>query len=410
MKKKMLVIPGPFVPYNDTLTLLNYKRLAYLDLSFDVLAIGAREDESIKRELANDENYSKFNVKRILDYKKMDIVRNPFCLPYFIFAYFKYRVEALKLIKNNEYDYLYTASHPGMVHLIGKEIKRIKPNIKWFASFSDPIKGSPYKNDPEVNKRSIFYQIAFKIGTFFYVGDYYEEAAVKNADNLVFICEEQRDFTCGQYKDTEKLINKSMIIPLSIDDNWQMYRDLLLETKKQTNKPLIASHLGRVYGLRKIDEFLLALKELKEDEIISSDIIVFNQYDEIDEKTKQLVNDYNLGDIFKIHEKVSYKESIEIMKDSDILLLFDSLMPKEKIQPYLPSKIAEYLILKKPILALCGKNSPSYRIINKSRCGVTGETKEELKQALIDLISETKFEDYNARILLTRNNIMELNK
>ena len=40
---------------------------------------------------------------------------------------------------------------------------------------------------------------------------------------------------------------------------------LINEKKKETNKPLRAVHLGRLYGLRKINTFLEALKELKKD-------------------------------------------------------------------------------------------------------------------------------------------------
>ena len=40
-------------------------------------------------------------------------------------------------------------------------------------------------------------------------------------------------------------------------------------------------------------------------------------------------------------------------------------MPKAKIQPYLPSKIVEYLMLQKPILGICDNNSPSYRILKE---------------------------------------------
>ena len=40
----MFVVPGPFVPYNDTITLLTYKRLRNLDLDMDVFAFRGKED------------------------------------------------------------------------------------------------------------------------------------------------------------------------------------------------------------------------------------------------------------------------------------------------------------------------------------------------------------------------------
>ena len=47
----MFVVPGPFVPYNDTITLLTYKRLRNLDLDMDVFAFKGKEDQGLLKEL-----------------------------------------------------------------------------------------------------------------------------------------------------------------------------------------------------------------------------------------------------------------------------------------------------------------------------------------------------------------------
>ena len=60
MTRRMLVIPGGFVPYNDTVTLLAYKRLRKMDYLMDVLAFKGKEDQGILKELMNDEDYHKF--------------------------------------------------------------------------------------------------------------------------------------------------------------------------------------------------------------------------------------------------------------------------------------------------------------------------------------------------------------
>ena len=63
MSKKMLVIPGGFVPYNDTVTLLSYKHLRNLDCEMDVIALNGQVDEGIKQSLNQDINYKKFNIE-----------------------------------------------------------------------------------------------------------------------------------------------------------------------------------------------------------------------------------------------------------------------------------------------------------------------------------------------------------
>ena len=55
-KNKMLVIPGGFVPYNDTVTLICYKHLRNLDCMMDVVALKGKEDHSLTKELEKDLN------------------------------------------------------------------------------------------------------------------------------------------------------------------------------------------------------------------------------------------------------------------------------------------------------------------------------------------------------------------
>lgn len=69
--------------------------------------------------------------------------------------------------------------------------------------FLAPLRVLHIKKDPNLEKRSIFYRIAFNVGSFVYMNNKYEEVAIKNADKLIFICEEQRDFTLNQYPNSD---------------------------------------------------------------------------------------------------------------------------------------------------------------------------------------------------------------
>ena len=71
MTKKMLIIPGGFVPYNDTVTLLLYKRLRNLDYRFDVLALRGDADDGIAAELEKDVNFKKFNIRYLCDVRNV---------------------------------------------------------------------------------------------------------------------------------------------------------------------------------------------------------------------------------------------------------------------------------------------------------------------------------------------------
>ena len=393
MKDKMLVIPGSFVPYNDTVTLLTYKRLRNLDMDIDVFCFKGKQDDSIYEELKNDSQFSKFNIIYTTDLD-WAVPRNyPLRLPISLFLMNKYVYDSLKIFEKGDYKYIYTSIVPGISHLAGNMIKKKHPEVIWYASFSDPFKASPYK-DSDLNNKSFVYKIMFKVGSYFLYNDKYEEVAINNADKLIFICDEQRDFTLRQYDNYEKLKEKSLIYPLTYIPDWKMYQDLMT-VKHIKSQPLQAVHLGRLYGLRKIDTFIEALKELKQEYPELNKQIVFHQYSEIQDEDLRKIKEYDLQDLFVVHDKVSYQESINIMKQADVLILFDSLMPNQKIQPYLPSKIVEYLMLKKQILAICDDNSPSYRILNEYGFKYLGSDKNIIKKNIMALIDDDDILDYS---------------
>ena len=384
MKDRMFVASGSFVPYNDTVTLLTYKRLRNLDLDIDVFCFKGKEDPSLLKELEKDEQFKKFHLNYTTDLN-WAVPRNyPFRLPISLVYIKKYIDDALKEFEKKEYKYLFTSIVPGVSHLAGLKIKQKHPEVKWIASFSDPFKNSPYKKS-DLSDRSFIYRILFNVGGYALYNDRYEEAAVLNADRLVFICEEQRDFTLKQYPDYEMLLKKSVIYPLTYIPEWKMYEELL-DVPEVHHTPKRAVHLGRLYGLRKIDSFLEALRELKEEDAVLKDKIVFHQYSEIQAPDVKKIKEYGLEELFVLHDKVTYQESVEIMKDNDVLVLFDTLMPGAQVQPYLPSKIVEYLMLKKPILSICDSNSPSYRILKEYGFDTVGSDKDTIKENIKKII------------------------
>ena len=390
----MFVVPGPFVPYNDTITLLTYKRLRNLDLDMDVFAFRGKEDAGLLKELEKDENFKKFHISYTSDVDHAIARNHPWRLPESLMLMYKYIQDSVREFEKGNYKYLFTSIVPGVSHLCGKAIKKRHPEVIWYASFSDPFKNSPYKK-ADLEGRSIFYKFIYSVGGFTLYNSKYEEAAVLNADKLIFICKEQMEYTLSQYKNTAELKKKAIIMPLTYIPEWKMYSSLINDKKRVSNKPLQAVHLGRLYGLRKINTFLEALKELKEEDKDLSKKIVFHQYSEIQAPDVKKIKEYDLEDVFVLHKTVSYDKSVEVMKESDILVLFDTLMSDKPVQPYLPSKIVEYLLLRKPILGICDKNSPSYRILKEHGFNEVGSDVESIKMNIKRMIDGVSIEDYS---------------
>ena len=70
--KKCLVVPGPFLPYNDTITQLCYKHLRLLDMEYDVCALSNEaKDPDFERFLSNDPYYNKFHIHNVDKYNNV---------------------------------------------------------------------------------------------------------------------------------------------------------------------------------------------------------------------------------------------------------------------------------------------------------------------------------------------------
>ena len=401
MTKNILVIPGGFVPYNDTVTLLSYKHLRSLNAKMDVIALKGKEDEGLTQSLKEDENFKKFNIEyfgyyddTVATYERKNVVS---CF----FNFIKYCFYAKNKAKEKKYDVVYTSSIPSFTHLSGYFIKKmLKDDIVWIASFSDPLYKSPYKKDLESFKE---YNIIQKIGFFVYIWIYmngmYEKIAQKYADKVLYICKEQKEFMISHYPNQEELNKKAMVIPLNYIKDWSIYKDLLIKNKTK-NKKKIISHFGRIYGLRKIDLVLHAIKELKEEIPNLSEKLVFEQYGQILDRYVNMIEELNIGDIFKCFDKISYNDVMDKMHKSDALALYDTFVKEDEMQPYLPSKSLEYLLLKKDLLILAQKNSPTYRIFNSYGYKCTDNDVNSIKERIKEILySDNGYRDYDISTL-----------
>lgn len=407
MNKRLLAITGAFVPNNDTITLITYKHLRLLDYLIDVIALKGEEDPALKEILQKDPCFHKFHIEYITDYDKAIATlekKNVLCG---IFNTIKYIKAAKTRFYGNKYEVIYYSSIPAFTHLAAYLIKRKNKNVIWIASFSDPLVNSPYKKDKEtINEYNLITKIGFYVYIFVYMNNLYEKLAMKYADKLIYISDEQRDFMIASNRqlDSSILQVKSQVIPLNYIKDWPIYQDMIdQQSKHVTNQPLIAAHFGRIYGLRKIDSFLEALQLLNAEIPELYEKIIFKQYGEIIPRYQAMIKSYHLEKLFIIEDKIPYNEALIKMKDCDILLLFDTLTKQDEPQPYLPSKILEYIILRKPILALCQKNSPANRLLTGLGYDCLANDAMEIHDFLITMLNDIPEFNYDISIFENSN-------
>ena len=128
MKNRILVISWFYPPVNSSEGLVTYKLLKASKYEYDVFT----QRNNALWSYGNKDNLSECkNVKSIFAKAKN------------LESWTKEAIEYYK--KNQEkYDIIMTRSMPPESHKIGLEIKKINPNIKWIASFGDPIAENPY--------------------------------------------------------------------------------------------------------------------------------------------------------------------------------------------------------------------------------------------------------------------------
>ena len=390
-KNTCLVVPGTFLPYNEVTTQLVYKQLRLLPLRYEVCALdGEKEDPGFAEKLRRDPNYEKFHVVLPYTYNDATFTIHNVNLFKGLSTMKKYVDYAVNMYDGQEY--LYTSSFPCYSTRVGVELKKKVPGLKWIASFSDPINHSPYKYDTATIRS--YYPVereCFYLYCHFYVVDRDEANAFEQADLLLFICEEQRDFMIEQYMkyfhavDEKTIRDKCVIVPLSYIPEWNAPEP----ADPRVKGPVFTlAHFGRVYGLRIIEEFIYAFFMFVK---IHPDVKVkIEQYGEFRRSDRKLIRKLGLREYFEIHDKYSYEAGYQKMGEADAVLLFDTILPEDEIQPYLPSKVLEYSLLKKNVLAVATPKSPTYRLMKKTDSIVCRYDRYDILRGLEEIVLQEK--------------------
>ncbi len=384
--KRCFVIPGPFVPYNDTITQLVYKQLRLLNMEYDVCALENRADESLLKLLRKDPYYAKFHTRFVDQYhnvlfsiRNLDLCKG--------LRHMQRYIDTAASMYNGQ-EYVYTNSWPCYTIRAARKIQLKNPQVKWIASFSDPINHSPYKYDRQTYAAYTWPEkIAFKLYCRYYVVDADEAQAFENADLLVFICQEQRDFMIQQYVrhfnkiSAEAISKKCVIVPLNYIPEWNTLTPCL---QTPPHASFVLAHFGRVYGLRLCAEFIHAMRHFCD---TYPDVpLCVDQYGEFRKTDQKLIRALHLQSVFHLHDRVSFETCIEKMKAADAVLLLDTILPEKEIQPYLPSKILEYSLLHKNVLTVTTTKAPAYRICKKSEALVCAYDREDIFHGLEKIV------------------------
>jgi len=286
--------------------------------------------------------------------------------------------EAVKVfIENNEkkkYDIIMTRIFPPESHVVGLRIKKKYPDVRWIASFGDPLAINPYELKTYVADRfrNRFGRLLMKhpqklIPLFSKITPFsglkilanmqrLHNSVIKNADYYIFPSVDQCKYMMGRTYNKNK--SKYLIIPHSFD------KSMYPENINTQADNFVFTYIGHADNYRNPSGFIHALKLLKglNPEILKK--IKLKLVGNYPFWIKDMVFAFFLYDNVEFYKPVDYHNSLRYMKEADCLIHIDAFfdfIPQGSI--FLASKIIDYIGTRKPILGLTTNNSTAGKLL-----------------------------------------------
>lgn len=387
--KKILVFSWFYPPINSSEGLVTFKLINNSKYSYDVFTQNKNQNWSYGKngEIDNNKNVTSIFSKSKDIKEWMDDA----------YEYF---------VKNkDDYDIIMTRAMPQESHLIGLKIKKNFPDIKWIASFGDPIKDNPYQHiccslysyHSRRNKinRNMSLSRVFSPGRIVHCLywnykyrnnvkirkelDFIETSTLKNADYIVLNNESQKKYMIHD----DNISKKTFIIYHSFDNK------LYPKVDKQKHEKIRFVFVGHLDDIRSSYSLLKAIKLLKEDVPNLSSKVEFLFYGEMGNNDKLYILDNDLLDVVKLKKPVSYIDSLKIMQDADWLIHIDGnigIVNDENI--FFAAKVADYFGSKTNIIGITMQEGAITDILRNSNSLLLSYSAEEIKNYLYLIVEE----------------------
>ena len=269
-------------------------------------------------------------------------IRGNFFIPDARVFWVKPSVEYLKkYLKENHFDALVTTGPPHSLHLIGLELKKYFPNLKWIADFRDPWTEISYYKHLKLTKWA-----DKKHRTL-------EEKVFKNADITL----------ATSPTDAENFRKKganAVCMTNGFDEN-----ELIAE-KSKTEK-FTLSYIGVLEQLRNPENLWEILNALVEENEDFSKDFELKFVGRIDDKILQKIESSPLGKNVNLCGYLSHNRAVEEMNNSDILLITN--FDRDSSKGIIPGKLFEYLAVGKKIVSFGPKKSDVADILKETGSG-----------------------------------------
>ncbi len=275
-----------------------------------------------------------------------------------------------KYLSEHEINTIITTGPPHSVHMIGKGLKA-QVDLNWIADFRDPWTTIGYHDKLKLTKRSIQKHKSL------------EKEVLNTADQIIVT-----SFT------TQKEFQEITNTPISVITNGY---DVEMTSNPVLDEQFTISHIGSLLSGRNPIYLWKALYELTQENEAFSKAFRLQLVGAVSDDVLSTIKETGLSEFLELKGYVPHSEAIEIQRSSQLLLLIE--IDSKETRCIIPGKLFEYMISKRPILALGPKEADISRLISETNSGCFFEYQEH--QAIKDQIFQY-FKDYQNNKLVSQ--------
>lgn len=242
---------------------------------------------------------------------------------------------------------LITFGQPWSDHLVGLRVRR-QSALPWVAHFSDPWVDSPYgPTDTAIRER----------------WRRMEADVVREADALVFVTSQTADLVMRKYP--SEWLAKVSVVPHGFVP---YLASAPVSASGRRRGPMRIVYTGRFYsGIRTPVALLQALARIHARSPLDG-VVALTFVGPFVEEFRSEAESLGVSSLVRFEPRVAADKAAQYAADADALLVIDA--PSQGPSVFLPSKLIDYLPLRKPILGLTPPVGASADLLRRLGCPV----------------------------------------
>lgn len=285
--------------------------------------------------IADEEKQSKIQ-------KLMLYARGNFFIPDARVLWVKPSIKYLQgVLQKEKIETIITTGPPHSLHLIGMGLKSKLPNLKWIADFRDPWVNIDYHSQLKFTKHT--QQKHEKL----------ELQVLQKADQVLVTSFKTK------YEFEEKTSTPIDIITNGYDEVEQMDIDL--------NEAFSIVHTGSLLSTRNPENLWAVLAELVNENKHFKQFFELHLVGKVSQVVLDRIEEFGLKEYVYLDGYLSHQASIKVMHQAQLLLLVEA--NNNKKCGIIPGKLFEYLMAKRPIVAIGPKEWDVEQIIDETKAG-----------------------------------------